>query len=209
MVQGAHPGTRAIISGNWSFTKAATSHLAVGALKLKIYRRASLKKPNPSLFPSWGNPLDGFDAVPPTKGARHRDLPMTFSRPFRWKLIAGLLAAITFDTMLQLIWKTAVLETPAETTPLDTLSSVFANPLTIGIISIMTLQFFNWLMVLGEADLSYAKPIASLSYVSVPLLSAIVLHEAVDIVEIVGVVCVVAGVWFISQTKPLTQPKET
>jgi drug/metabolite transporter (DMT)-like permease len=123
------------------------------------------------------------------------------------KLVIGLLAAVTFDTLLQVTWKTAVLETPQDSSPLATLTSVFTNPLFAAVIFTMTLQFFNWLMVLGEADLSYAKPVASLSYASVPVLSVLLLHEAVDLVEILGVVFVVAGVWFISQTKPLTQPE--
>ena len=123
------------------------------------------------------------------------------------KLVIGLLAAVTFDTLLQVIWKTAVLETPQDSSPLATLTSVFTNPLFAAVIFTMTLQFFNWLMVLGEADLSYAKPVSSLSYASVPVLSVLLLHEAVDLIEILGVVFVVAGVWFISQTKPLTQPE--
>ncbi len=123
----------------------------------------------------------------------------------RWKLAIGLLAAVTFDTLLQLTWKTTVLETPADASPWATLGSVFANPLFLGVIALMTLQFFNWLAVLSQADLSYAKPIAALSYASVPVFSVLVLGEAVDKVEIAGLAFVIAGVWFISQTKPLTQ----
>ncbi len=122
----------------------------------------------------------------------------------RWKLAIGLLAAVTFDTLLQLTWKTAVLETPADVSPLATLGSVFANPLFIGVITLMTLQFFNWLAVLSQADLSYAKPIAALSYASVPIFSVLMLNETVDGVQIAGLAFVIAGVWFISQTKPLT-----
>ncbi len=122
----------------------------------------------------------------------------------RWKLAIGLLAAVTIDTLLQLTWKTAVLETPADVSPLATLGSVFANPLFIGVITLMTLQFFNWLAVLSQADLSYAKPIAALSYASVPIFSVLMLNETVDGVQIAGLAFVIAGVWFISQTKPLT-----
>ncbi len=123
----------------------------------------------------------------------------------RWKLTIGLLAAITFDTVLQLTWKTTVLETPADPSPWATFGSVFANPLFLGMISLMTLQFFNWLIVLSQADLSYVKPIAALSYASVSVLSVLVLDEAVDLVEFTGLAFVIVGVWFISQTKPLSQ----
>jgi drug/metabolite transporter (DMT)-like permease len=136
---------------------------------------------------------------------RGNDSLMFSNGRLRWKLALGLLAAIMFDTLLQLTWKTTVLETPAESSPWATLGSVFANPLFLGVITLMTLQFFNWLAVLSQADLSYAKPIAALSYASVPVFSVLVLGETVDSVQIAGLACVIAGVWFISQTKSLTQ----
>lgn len=122
----------------------------------------------------------------------------------KWKLAIGLIVAITVDTVLQLTWKTTVLETPAGTSFSATLAAVFTNPLFIGVICLMTVQFFNWLAVLGQADLSYAKPIAALSYASVPIASVVVLGESVDAVQGVGLVLVIAGVWFISQTPTLT-----
>jgi drug/metabolite transporter (DMT)-like permease len=97
------------------------------------------------------------------------------------------------------------LKRPPALSPFATLSAVFANPLFVGVIALMTLQFFNWLLVLSQADLSFAKPVASLSYASVPIFSMLVLDEAVDVVQIAGVALVIVGVWFISQTKPLTQ----
>jgi uncharacterized membrane protein len=130
---------------------------------------------------------------------------MILNKRLRWKLMLGLLAAVAFDTMLQLTWKTTVLDTPADSSPWATLTFVFTNPLFIGVIALMTLQFFNWLVVLSQADLSYAKPISAFSYASVPALSFMVLGEAVDLVEIIGLVLVIAGVWFISQTKPVSQ----
>jgi drug/metabolite transporter (DMT)-like permease len=122
-----------------------------------------------------------------------------------WKLTAGLLAAVVLDTVLQLTWKTTVLDTPADPSPWATLGAVFTNPLFIAVIAIMTLQFFNWLVVLAHADLSFAQPIVALSYATVPILSVLVLGEAVDFVQIAGLALVIAGVWFISQTKHLSE----
>ncbi len=127
----------------------------------------------------------------------------------RWKLAAGLLAAVLFDTLLQITWKSAVLDGPADPAPMAAIASLFGNPALLGIIAIMALQFFNWLMVLGEADLSYAKPVASLSYACVPVVSMLMLHEAIDALQIAGVVFVIAGVWFISQTKARTEDTAT
>jgi drug/metabolite transporter (DMT)-like permease len=127
----------------------------------------------------------------------------------RWKLLTGLLAAILFDTLLQITWKSAVLDTPSDPSPLGAIGALLSNPAVIGIVAIMAFQFFNWLMVLSEADLSYAKPVASLSYACVPIVSVLMLHEAVDSLEIAGVVFVIAGVWFISQTNPMTKDTST
>ncbi|MGA7326858.1 MAG: hypothetical protein WBX25_20800 [Rhodomicrobium sp.] len=127
-----------------------------------------------------------------------------FNRRLRWLLAIGLAASVTLDALLQLVWKTAVLETPANASLLAALGAIFTNPLFIGVIAIMTLQFFNWLVVLGQADLSYAKPINALSYALVPLLSLIVLDEALDIVQLAGAAFIIAGVWFVSQSNSLT-----
>ena len=67
-----------------------------------------------------------------------------------------------------------------------TVGSVLANPAFFGVLFLMTIQFFNWLIVLSQADLSYVKPISSLSYASVPVFSTLALGEAVDGVEITG-----------------------
>jgi drug/metabolite transporter (DMT)-like permease len=123
------------------------------------------------------------------------------------KLAFGLFVAIAIDTLLQLAW-TTVLETAADASPLATLGSIFANPAFFGMLFLMAIQFFNWLIVLSQADLSYVKPISSLSYASVPTFSALALGEAVDGLEIMGLACVVAGVWLISQTQPMT-PKSS
>lgn len=72
----------------------------------------------------------------------------------------------------------------------------------------MAWQLFNWLMVLGKADLSYAQPITALSYVSVFCLFVFYLKEAADLIQIAGIVFVLAGVWCISQTDHATQSKE-
>jgi len=127
---------------------------------------------------------------------------MRLNGRLRWKLLIGLLAAVLFDTLLQIIWKSAVLDVPRGHASPVAIDLISFNPLFAGVVALMTIQFLNWLVVLRQADLSYAKPVASLSYASVPLFSALMLNEAVDSLEIAGVVLVVAGVCFISQTKP-------
>ena len=127
---------------------------------------------------------------------------------FPTRLAAGLVVAILIDTVLQLFWKSAVLSLPSDGSPWLNVQAILHSPLFIFVILLMAWQFFNWLMVLGNADLSYAQPVTSLSYVSVFCLSVFYLKEAADLIEIAGIIFVLAGVWFISQTDHVTRPDE-
>jgi drug/metabolite transporter (DMT)-like permease len=127
---------------------------------------------------------------------------------FPIRLAAGLLVAILIDTVLQLFWKSAVLSLPSDGSPWLNVQAILQRPLFIFVILLMAWQFFNWLMVLGNADLSFAQPVTSLSYVSVFCLSVFYLKEAADLIQIAGIIFVLAGVWFISQTDHVTQPDE-
>jgi drug/metabolite transporter (DMT)-like permease len=60
-------------------------------------------------------------------------------------------------------------------------------------------QLWNWLRVLQIADLSYAQPITALSYITVLGLSALWFGEHIDALKVVGIVLILAGVWFISR----------
>jgi drug/metabolite transporter (DMT)-like permease len=133
---------------------------------------------------------------------------MSIKKTFPARLAAGLLLAIIFDTALQLVWTVAMLSLPTDGSPWLTVQAILHRPLFIFVVLLMPCQFCNWLMVLGKADLSFAQPITSLSYVSVFCLSVFYLNEAADLVQITGIIFVLAGVWFISQTDHVTPSKE-
>jgi drug/metabolite transporter (DMT)-like permease len=133
---------------------------------------------------------------------------MSTRKKFPIRLAAGLFVAILIDTVLQLFWKTAVLSLPSDGSPWLNLRALLQSPLFLFVMLLMAFQFFNWLMVLGNADLSFAQPITALSYVSVFCLSVFYLKESPDLIQITGILFVLAGVWFISQTEHVTQSKE-
>lgn len=133
---------------------------------------------------------------------------MSVSKKFPIRLAAGLLLAIMIDTALQLVWKVAVLNLPNDGSPWLNVQAILHNRFFIFVIFLMACQFFNWLMVLRDADLSYAQPVTSLSYVSVFFLSVLYLKEPADLIQITGIIFVVAGVWFISRTDHVTQSEE-
>jgi len=69
--------------------------------------------------------------------------------------------------------------------------------LWLGLFSVL-LTFILWSSVLSKIDLSVAVPIASFSYILVPLTSIIFLHEKVDILRWMGIFLILVGVIAVS-----------
>jgi len=124
---------------------------------------------------------------------------MTGAR-FPIRLVIGLAVAIALDTALQLVWKTGVADLPDASSLRELAVAVARHPIFILVVALMAAQLGNWLKVLDHADLSYAKPFTSLSYVTVCVLSVVILGEHIAALQIVGIAIVVAGVWCVSQT---------
>ena len=120
-------------------------------------------------------------------------------------LALGLALAITLDTAGQLLWKACIAGLPTNSGPSAIVSAVFHQPLFIALAAIFLAQLFNWLRVLERADLSYAQPITSLSYVTVSLLSASLLKEHIGLPKALGVFCVLCGVMLLSRGKPVEE----
>ena len=120
------------------------------------------------------------------------------------RLVVGLGVAIALDTALQLVWKTGIAELPDTSSVREMLVAVALNPIFLLVVVFMAAQLVNWLKVLDHADLSYAKPFTSLSYVTVCILSVLLLGEHIAPLQIVGILVVVAGVGCVSRTKRAT-----
>lgn len=134
---------------------------------------------------------------------------MTSETRIRLKLALGLALAIAFDTGVQLSWKMLALQIPTESSPWAIAEAVVYQPLFITLAILMVGQLINWLKVLEYADLSFAKPITSLSKISVCVVSVLYLNETVDLLKIVGITVVLAGVWCVCQTDRSSAPAES
>ena len=108
---------------------------------------------------------------------------------------------IALDTGVQLCWKQAVLLVPDQIGPAQLVSSLVQQPLAWLTVAMFLAQLFNWMKVLARADLSFAQPITSLSYISVCSLSAVLLHEAVTAKQCLGIILILTGVWYISRSQ--------
>ena len=129
---------------------------------------------------------------------------MTAGARIPLRLVIGLAVAIALDTGLQLVWKTGIAGLPDTSSAWETLVAIALNPIFVLVALFMGAQLVNWLKVLDHADLSYAKPFTSLSYVTVCVLSVLLLGERVAPLQVVGIVIVVAGVWCVSRTRRAT-----
>jgi len=117
------------------------------------------------------------------------------------RLAVGLALAILFDTVQQLAWKVGMGSVADDASPWETLEAVLHEPLLALVALLMVMRLINWLKVLELADLSYAQPITTLSYVTVTVASAIWLKETMTPLQIAGIGVVLIGVWCISQTE--------
>jgi drug/metabolite transporter (DMT)-like permease len=111
---------------------------------------------------------------------------------------------IALDTAIQLSWKSAVANVPSSSSALDTIMLMLQQPLCYVTIIFVLIQFMNWMALLSRADLSYIQPLTALSLASVTGFSYLLLHEHVSLQRVVGMVLILAGVWFISMTKHKT-----
>lgn len=71
--------------------------------------------------------------------------------------------------------------------------------LWIGLISVLA-TFIIWSAILSKIDLSVAVPIASFSYILVPLVSIIFLGEQITLLRWIGILFILAGVIMVSLT---------
>lgn len=119
-------------------------------------------------------------------------------------LALGLTLAIILDTAGQLLWKFAAKRLPDTTTLWATIEAVAQQPWFLAVAAVFLCQLFVWLKVLENADLSFAQPITSLSYLTVCGFSWVIFDDHIVLTTGAGILCVLAGVWLISRGKRKT-----
>jgi drug/metabolite transporter (DMT)-like permease len=121
----------------------------------------------------------------------------------RLRLAIGLVAAVLLDTGVQIFWKMGVIDIPDSVLPWELLGAVFERPIFLLVLALMLAQLVNWLQVLSLADLSFAKPFTSLSYVTVSAVSFFWLGERLHFAQVLGIATIIAGVWCVARSAPV------
>jgi drug/metabolite transporter (DMT)-like permease len=116
-----------------------------------------------------------------------------------------IIANDTLDTVAQLLMKRGLAHFSINTlfvsgAGLFRLGSPDTIFLWLGVV-VYALTFFMWMIVLREVDLSVALPIGSMSYIFIPMAAILILHEHMNLFRWVGIVFIVLGICFVSQSK--------
>jgi len=83
---------------------------------------------------------------------------------------------------------------------LEFLPKVITSPFVIGGFVSYAVSAVLWIVILSRAELSWAFPMVSLSYVITAVLSPVLLGESFSIQRFVGILVICAGVFLVSRT---------
>ncbi len=118
----------------------------------------------------------------------------------RRRVIIGLSLAILLCSASQLCWKYATQQIPPDASAIDALRITSLRPTFWVAAGLYVWQFFNWMMVLKYADLSFAQPITAGTYVIVGTAAWLLFGESLPPHRLIGIALVLAGVFLISQS---------
>lgn len=83
---------------------------------------------------------------------------------------------------------------------LSYLPGLASSPLVVAGLSSYVLSAALWIVILSRAELSWAFPMVSLSYVITAIFSPILLNEPFSLQRFFGILVICAGVFLVSRT---------
>ncbi|MDD5119917.1 MAG: EamA family transporter [Candidatus Omnitrophica bacterium] len=126
-----------------------------------------------------------------------------FKKKVTLKILVLLIASDLLETTVHFFFKKSALSQGSSSvldlaSALVFLKGVLASPFLWAALFTVVLIFIIWSTVLAKIDLSVAVPIASFSYILVPVVSVIFLHEHITILRWGGILLILAGVILVS-----------
>jgi len=126
-----------------------------------------------------------------------------FKKKVTFKILLLLITSDILETAIHFFFKKSALS-QADFAVINLASAVvffklvFSSPFLWGGLATVVIVFIIWSTVLAKIDLSVAVPVASFSYILVPIISIIFLDEKVTILRWVGIFLILAGVILVS-----------
>lgn len=128
--------------------------------------------------------------------------PKTSSANFR--SIGLLLSSVVLGAVGQLLLKVAVNQMGRLELSVDMLLRLATNPVLLLALAIYGVSAGLWLLALMKADLSFAYPFLSLTYVIVLLGGAFLFSENVSALRLIGFSVILCGLFVIAQDEKST-----
>jgi drug/metabolite transporter (DMT)-like permease len=137
-----------------------------------------------------------------------------FKKKITFKILLLLIASDVLETAIHFFFKKGALAQSSLNvvdwaSAQEFFKAIFASPfLWAGLFTVFTV-FIIWSTILSKIDLSVAVPIASFSYIFVPLVSIIFLGERITLLRWAGILFILAGVILVSLSSKerIIQPK--
>lgn len=111
------------------------------------------------------------------------------------------LASVAFGAVGQLTLKAAMNGLGQLQFSAETLLRMATSPLLLIGIAIFGISTLLWLLALTKADLSFAYPFLSLTYIAVLIGGALLFHERVTLMRVLGFAVIVTGVWIVARSE--------
>lgn len=115
--------------------------------------------------------------------------------------IGMLLLSVAFGAVGQLTLKAGMNSVGKSQLSVDTLIRMATNPLLLVGVGIFGISTLLWLFALSKADLSFAYPFLSLTYLAVLVGGALLFHEEVTLPRVIGFLVIIAGVWIVARSE--------
>ncbi|MBL8162737.1 MAG: multidrug resistance protein [Anaerolineae bacterium] len=115
------------------------------------------------------------------------------------------LASVACGAVGQLTLKAAMNSLGSLQLSVETLVRMATSPLLLVGVAIFGISTLLWLFALAKADLSFAYPFLSLTYIVVLFGGAILFHEAVTPMRVIGFAVIVTGVWIVARSEKKKQ----
>ena len=128
---------------------------------------------------------------------------MTAKRRLTFKILLFLIFTDLLETFAQFCFKKGamganLLGIHNFTDALLFVKTLLPSPfLWLGLVAVLFI-FITWVTILSKVDLSVAVPVASFSYITIPIVSSIFLHEHISQLRWLGIFCILIGVILVS-----------
>jgi drug/metabolite transporter (DMT)-like permease len=142
-----------------------------------------------------------MNAVPTNAAPTEPTSPQANQQAANLQSVGILIASVLLAAAGQLIFKLALNGIGTLELSVDGLLKLFTAPLFwIGLV-IYGASAFTWLLALMKADLSFAYPFLSISYIFVTLAGIFILQERVLMPRLVGVAIIVVGLFIVARAE--------